>query len=383
MKRGFQCILLALLVAALSTMTGCWNYQELENRYVVSGIAFDKGKQGHRYRLSFEVLDLTGGNTQSAEIKTKLFESEGDTVADAVNRASKTSDKSLYFSDCKVLIFSKDIAKEGLTPALDWLNRDPRPRFTVQVFVSQENTAGELFQTESKSGGIISFQIANSMESFATGGKSLQMHLYDVDNILLGEGKDLVLPCLQKSRQGKNPPVEVYGTAVFRGDKYAGALDDRQTGAYLFLMDTVQSGMLLVGENPEDREIALRIRKSSLETKPEISGEKISMKIGVKLVCSFEEENSYRQYLSDVGIKRVQNFAVSAIRKRIPDSIRQVQTDFDCDIYGFGRKIYQENPQEWKKLKPVWRERFRTLTVEISPDVSISDTEFTYPKGQT
>jgi spore germination protein KC len=207
MKRAFQCVLLAALVASFAMLTGCWNYQELESRYVVSGIAVDRGKQGHRYLLTFEVLDLSGagnggaGDGAGGQMKGKLIRSEGDTIADAVDEASKISDKELYYSDCKIVVFSKEIAAEGLTPVLDWLNRDPKPRFTVQAFVSQEETAGELFETGGQSGGVISTQISDSMEAVSTGGKSRQMHLNDVDNILLGEGEDLTCPACERAER--------------------------------------------------------------------------------------------------------------------------------------------------------------------------------------
>ena len=385
MKRAFQCVLLAALVTSLVMLTGCWNYHELENRYVVSGIAVDRGKQGHRYLLTFEVLDLSGagnGGGAGGQMKGKLIQSEGDTIADAVDEASKISDKALYYSDCKVVVFSREIAAEGLTPVLDWLNRDPKPRFTVQTFVSQEETAGELFETGGQSGSVISTEIANSMEAASTGGKSLQVHLYDIDNILLGEGRDLALPCLRESGQ-QNPSVEVNGTAVFRGDKYAGFLDDDQTEDYLLLLNGMQNSVLLVGEKSEEKNLALLVRQSSIAISPEIDGGKISMKIKIKVECSFDEENSAKNYLSDLGVKRIESFANSTLRERVQQGVQQMQTEFGCDIFGFGRKIYQEKPKEWQKLKPSWRETFRTVSVKIEPDVSIVNAQFAQPKGHT
>lgn len=388
MKRAFQCVLLAALVASFAMLTGCWNYQELESRYVVSGIAVDRGKQGHRYLLTFEVLDLSGagnggaGGGAGGQMKGKLIRSEGDTIADAVDEASKISDKALYYSDCKIVVFSKEIAAEGLTPVLDWLNRDPKPRFTVQAFVSQEETAGELLEMGEQSGGMISTQISDSMEAVSTGGKSRQMHLNDVDNILLGEGEDLTLPCLRKSGK-KNPQVEVNGTAVFRGDQYAGFLNDDQTQNFLLLMNDLKKSVLLVGEKPEEKNIALIVRKSSVTLTPEISGGTIKMKVKMKMQCSFDEENSEKNYLLNLGAKRVEGLANSTLQERLREAVRQVQTEFGCDIFGFGRKIYQEDPKDWEKLKSSWREKFRTVSVEAEADASIVDTEFTQPKGST
>ncbi len=401
MKRAFQCVLLAALVASLTLLTGCWNYQELENRYVVSGLAIDKGREGHRYHLTFEVLDLFSGG--SGQLQGKVIESEGDTIADAVEDASKTCDKSLYYSDCKVIVFSREIAQEGLTPVMDWLNRDPKPRFTVQLFVSKENTAGEIFSEGGQSGGgqsggsqsgggqsgggqagngVISMQIASSMDMASSGGRGVLMHLYDADNVLLGEGKDLTLPCLKKSGQ-QYPPVEVNGAAVFRGDKYVGALDLEQTKNFQLLMNGLQNNILLVGEKPEDRNIALFVRKSSVSLDPEIKGEKIVMHIKIEMECSFDEENSEKNYLLALGVNKIEDMAAATLRENTETIVQQVQKEFACDIFGFGRRIYQEKPNEWEKLKPLWREKIRTVSVDVNPKVTIVDTEFAQPKGKT
>lgn len=397
MKRFVQCAVLAVLFGSLTLLTGCWNYKEVENHYIVSGMAVDEGTQGHRYHMTFEVLDIAGSG-QNGEMKGKLFESEGDTIADAVDNASKLGDKELYYSDCKVIVFSREIAEDGLTPVLDWLNRDPKPRITVQAFVSGEKTAGELFRAGSTSagggqqasqqsngqqqGGVISIEIANSMEAISTGGRSQQMHIYDVDNVLLGQGRDLALPLLKKSGK-QNNPVEVNGTAVFRGDRYVGEINDQLSQDYLLAMSSVENSVMVVGENPSERNLSLLIHKSSVSVDPEVSGSKISMKVKVKLQCSFDEENSERNYLLDLGVDKIENYADSTVKTRIARVVQQMQTQFGSDIFGFGRRIYQEKPNEWKKLKASWPQKFRTVSVDVEPEVTIINAEFAHPKGYT
>lgn len=429
MKRVVQCVILAALCSSLTLLTGCWNYRELENNYIVSGMAIDEGKQGHRYHVTFEVLDVADTG-QNAQMKGKLLESEGDTIADAVDNVTKLADKELFYSNCKVIIFSRQIAKDGMTPVLEWINRDPRPRITAQAFVSLENTAGELFlqggkggQTGQQSsgagsqtgqqgggsgsqasqqsggqeqgggsgsqqgggqeqGGVISMQIASSMESTSTGGESRLMHIYDVDNVLLGEGEDLALPCLKKSGK-KSVPVQVNGTAVFRGDRCVGFLDDELTQDYLFAMNNVENSVMVVGERPSDNNISLLIRKCSVSVDPEVNGGKILMRLKIKLQCSFEEENSQRNYLLDLGVKQIENFADNDLREHIGKVVRQMQTQFGCDIFGFGRRIYQEKPKEWSKLKASWPEKFRSVSVDVEPEVTIINTGLANPKGTT
>jgi spore germination protein KC len=403
MKRAVRWAAVVLAAASLATLTGCQNYQEVENQDIVVGMAIDKGQQGYRYHMTFEIVDAAAG--QSDQIKSKVLEADGNTISDAADNATKYADKNLFYSDCKIVIFSKDIAKEGLTQVLDWFNRDSKPRFTMHMYVSSEKTAGELLklgqgsqqggqqggaqgggqgggQGDGQKGsqsGIISMQIADAMESVSTGGKSKQLLLYDVNNILLGEGQDLTLPCLQNSNQ-QIQPVEIKGTAVFNGDKYAGYLDDDATQNFL-LFNKIKDSIYLVGENPSQRNIALEILRNEVTVNPEMKDGKISMKVKVKIECSFDEENTPQNFLLENGFKAVEEIANKTLKEDIGEIIKRVQRDFGCDIFGFGRRIYQENPKEWKKLKSTWHQKFRTVAVEIEPDVTIANAGFAKPKG--
>jgi spore germination protein KC len=138
---------------------------------------------------------------------------------------------------------------------------------------------------------------------------------------------------------------------------------------------------LLLGENPSERNIALLINRNKVSIDPEIQGDKISMKVKVKMQCSFDEENSSRNFLLENGIEKVEKLANKTVKEDVGGIIKQVQKEFGCDIFGFGRRIYQENPQQWKKLKPSWHQKFRTMFVEIEPNVSIVNTGFAKPKG--
>ena len=371
-------VLLAVIAASLTMLTGCWNYREIEGLNIVCGIAVDKGEQ-KRYHITFETLDLTNSSPEKS-MKGKVVEAEGDTISDAVKNASRTTDKELYFSDCKIAVFSREIAENGIDSVLDWFNRDPGPRFTAQMLYSEDKTAGEVLKAEEKTGKMISFQIADSLQSLVDTGKIFQAPLYQVDNILHGEGKDLAMPCIHTEKKGDEESVQISGSAVFRKDRYMGKLNADDTGNCVFLTGRLQNGVLLVGEKPDDRNISLLVRSSSADIKPQLKAGKLSVQICLKTKCMFDEENGKGDQLKRLGIDGIERFASNTLQARGEEAVRKVQEQLGCDIFGFGRKIYETDPKQWEKLKADWPAHFRSLSVAVSADVNIESNGFSYPK---
>lgn len=360
-------------------MTGCWDYREVESLFIVSGIAVDQGTQ-KKYRLTFEILDLSGGS-ENGGAKSMLLSAEGDTIADAVSHAVQTSKNDLYFSDCKLIVFSREIAENGLSPVLDWLNRDPGPRFTMLLFVSLQPTAGELLKQED-GGSPICYRISETMELASASGLSPSVALYQADNILLGEGKDLLLPCLQKSSQSVAPAApQISGCAVFRGDRCVSYLNDDQTQTDLLVTSSSTGGILLTGK--DDRSVSLKVLKSSTDIRPQLSGADPAMEVAVTAECAFDEENTEDNLFLQIGGEGIQQLAEQTIEKNVSEEIARIQTGCGCDIYGFGRTIYQQAPARWQELRPRWQELFRAMKVSVTADVSIINSGFASPKGHT
>lgn len=382
MKRFRRILCAALSAALLLGLTGCWNYREAESLYIISAAALDKGSGGHKYRLTFEVLDLAGQNGQSGGLPAKVLTAEGDTIADAVKAASENAENELYFNDCRIVIFSTALAEEGLTPLLDWINRDPEPGFTTQLYVSRERTAGELLGADVSGGVSVGYHVADCMEQAAPAGRCPLTALYQADKILLGEGKELLLPCLRIGAAGGTPRVELSGSAVFRGDRCAGFLTEDETAADLLVISAVSDGLLLTGEPGGAKNLSLVIQKSGPSLKPLLSGAQPAMSVALTAECVFDEENTPRNLLAERGADYVEKLAEDTLRSQSAAEIARVQRVFGCDIYGFGRKISQTDPALWAALKPRWSSVFRSMKVTVTAKVHINNSGFAFPKGR-
>jgi len=367
-------VCLVTLIFSMVFLTGCWNYREIDTMNIVSGLAIDKGEQGLKYHLTFEVLDLSSTPAQGAT-KTKQLESEGDTVFDAVRNIVKSSQKKLFFSDCKAIVISSDLAKEGLSPILDWFNRDAEPRITLDLIISKDKTAADILKSETSQDEIASYKISNMLDhdiSFL--GKDPEIELYQAYNLLGGKGVSLILPSIKTSILKSGNTLDLAGTAMFKKDKLIGFLDNDESKFLLFVKDKISGGILLANIDSSENNISLEIVNSQTKVTPVISNDKVTIKIDIKTKVAMGEDNTGGDKLTETAIQDIQKNAEKQLIAGVKGIIEKVEKEYDSDIFGFGTSVFQSNPGFWKKIEPDWDKIFSTLKCQISAQIKIENT---------
>jgi len=363
-----------LIIVAFSfilSLTGCWNYREISESSIVAGMAIDIGEKGYNYHLTLEIINVEGG--ESSKIKSVIIETDADTIFVGVRNFIAITSKKLFFGHCKVIILSEQIARNGLKEELDFIMRDAEPRIDIDVLLSKEDTAGEILKTKGSVNPIISYEIdtmlKNSSQSLV---KSTTTKAYELVNILETPGISLTLPCIMIRKEEDKGFVFLSGTAIFKRDKLCGFLDSYQTKTFNFIVNTVKGGALVVRMNDEKTaNLATEIFTSKTKIKPIIKGDSVSFRIDVKtevaiadVVTDFEASNSE-------GRQELKYIIENSIETEIKDLVAKVQKECGVDIFGFGRKLYENNPKLFNKYNGKWNENFKDIGVEVHADVSI------------
>lgn len=373
------CILLTALL--MLTLTGCWDYREIESMNIVSGVAIDQGEHGYKYHLTVQYVNLTGGSSSQSSPTPLLVDSDGNTIFDAVRNLVLQSENKFYWSDCKVEIISHQLAAEGILPLTDWFTKDQEPRITIDLLVSQEDTAGAILKQKEGATEISAFTIDQMVtDSPKYIGKSPSVDIYQAYNMIYGQGISLVLPAIKMELSGEEKKPEMAGTAVFKEDKLIGYIDDADSQFMLFAQDKAKGGILVTNAGSEDNPVSLEIKNSKTSLSHVISDGRPVMKIKVKMEAVLAEENYSGNAVSELGLAGLQKSAEATIEAGVSDVIGKVQSQFDSDIFGFGRNIYQKKPAYWEKISPDWDSLFPTLEYQVTAEVKISNTDAANPK---
>lgn len=109
-------------------LTGCWNYRELSDLSISTGISIDKEEDGYKVGMLISNAQKIQGNSKEGESQTIVIEAKGKTVMEAIKNIELKSPKEIYIRHLLVVVVSEEVAEEGLNKILDYLFREPQSR---------------------------------------------------------------------------------------------------------------------------------------------------------------------------------------------------------------------------------------------------------------
>lgn len=365
--------LIVIFCAAAALLAGCWNYREVESLTIVSAMAVDKGRDGYKYHLTFQYLYMSTGS--GGETHAELLESDGDTIFDAVRNAITQSRSTLFFCDCKTVILSREIAEEGISPVLDWFDRNVEARITTRLLVCTDNDAGEILKHRADQDEITGFTIARMITSSVNNlGKLPDVQLFELNTLLANEGVEPVLPSIALRVSDTDTLPELQGMAVFKRDRLLGFLDDIDSRYVLAASGQIFGGVILTDVDGQGGNIALDIEENSIDLSFSLVDGAPRMGLHVKTLTNLAEENTADSIVKKLGIEKVQEIAAQSEQQKIQSVIWKVQNQYDSDIFGFGDYVRRTNPAYWKEHGEQWDQIFADLPVDVEVQLEITDT---------
>lgn len=366
-------LFLILLIINATLFSGCWNYREINKLSIVAGMAIDKSETGN-FKITIEIIDLHESGRES-KIKSKLIETDGDTLFDAVRNAVKITAPRLYFGHMDIVIISQEIAREGIIEILDFLSRDAEPRLSIDLLVSKEKTAKEILSSQSITTEIRSYEIDEMLDMENALSKSSKVEVYQFINALPCEGISPVLPTVHITENAGVKTSELSGMAIFKGDKLLGFLDLEETKYFLFITDKIKGGLLVLKNIPEaiHVNISLEIFKNKTKVKPVYSNGKVSISIETKTQVTLGEQGTRENFTNESGRLMLEKDAEEMLRTNITKVIKKVQKDFDVDVFGFGSTVNTDMPTLWKEIRKDWNTIFKDLDVNVNTTIEIQN----------
>jgi len=367
-------ITLLTLVILINSIfaTGCWNYKEIDELAIVAGVAVDKGIN-NQFKVTVETIQISTG--KDTKMTSKMITMEGKTMMDAVRNIVSVSGKKLYWSHSKVIIISKEIASEGITKVVDWYNRDSETRPDVNMLISGEASAKEIFDGQSPTEDIKSFTLAYIIKNQVILSKAPNTTILQYSLVLHSKGISAVLPVVTLEQIGVKNTPQIMGTAIFKKDKLVGFLNGEATKDLIFIKNEIKGGILTEEAQSADKPIliSLEIFKNKTKVTPVVDGKDIEIKLNIDTTVAIDEIEGKVEFFDDEAQIKLEQNAANMLKERIEALIKKVQTEYDTDIFGFGTKLYEDKVQAWNNVGNNWDEVFKDLKVTVKTNVHIKN----------
>lgn len=300
-KRLMALAALAVIMLISLFQAGCWDRLEPDVLGIVTVVAFDLDAETGLFTVYAQVANPLGGGTQQdgdgggGQGKSSIWvvEATGHTVFEAIKNMELISTRRLQWANVEAVLFSERLAREGIRPVLDILHRERQIRLISRPFVVQGDLR-RLVEAEfplEQVGGTAASKLyftARGETSFTPEIDSLRVlfrhfSLPGIDAILpravvIAGGGD------EGEAAGRPNPVRIGGAAVFRGEKLAGFLDERETSGYLWLTGkTKRSTMVLPCPENEEEFLTVEAFDATAKLTPLISGDEVRFKASISV----------------------------------------------------------------------------------------------------
>lgn len=363
-------LLIFLIITISITFTGCWNYREISEMAIVTSLAIDKDFHSNKYIVSVEVIHVSHGE-RGGNINSKIFESQGNTLFEAVRDLINVLGRKAYWSHCKIVIISKRIAESDISPVLDWLFRDQELRRDMDILISKSPSAADVLKLTPALDDIIGLNINATLRNQRNNNRFSKAELGDVASNFAKEEKDILIPLVGSQKEVSDEAI-IEGSAILRREAIIGYLSGEDTFNALWLQGKVKAGTFVIKNLVKPNvDATIEIFKSKTKTKFISSNNKKQIIVNIHADVGLAELSDKVPFQQAKDQEKIREGIEKAIEERLTNTIKKVQTENKTDVFNFYDKARIYDKKYYKKVSSNWGEEFANIPVTVNADIYI------------
>lgn len=361
-------------------LSGCYDSIEIDQEVYALVIGVDKGVN-NMIRVTMQVPTYkdgsggignggggSGGGEETGEVEGTIVSTvEAPSLIEGINMLNSASYRRISLSQAKMLVFSEEYARGGVASYIEPLARYREVRELMRVVVCKG--LAEDFIKENRT--LIGQNIAKDIELAYLQAKS-SGYFRDVFftefyvALLTPYGQPTAIYAgINDFRQmaektGQEPPLqteldiepgliprkggskkEMFGTAVFDGDKMVGTLSQNETRFYLMGIGEFESGFFTMEDKNKPGDIIVlevqAVRKPRIKAGFENGVPVIDLRITLDIDMASIQSRIHYEKLDKIN--ELESYIEAYFVEGIKKTIEKTQQQWNTDIFHFGKKM--------------------------------------------
>lgn len=369
----------------------------MDNLAYVLVIGIDKGEDNNlEVSFQFSTASKTTESGSTEKTPTIMDSVTAPSLSTAINLMDSHMGKELNLSHCKVIIFSEELAQEGISEEIYTLINDTQLRPSANIVVSKCNAKFYMEQTSPELENLISkyYEIFTNSSKY-TGFKP-DATIGDFFNGLICKTCEPIailggISSEKPENQGNNHIQENYnvksnqtpiegengseniGIAAFKEDKLVGELCALETTTYLAIKNEVNRFLVSVPD-PDDVNSFLDIYlypngPPNIEIDTSTSSPYIKLK--TKFNGRIYSMSNNSQYLEPDILKDISETCNKYLESVFSDYLYKTSKEFNSDINGFGKYALGNffTTEDYDTYN--WNDNYRNAFFSVQVDTSV------------
>ena len=324
-------------------LTGCYNYRELNNLAIVKGASVDI--EDGQYVVTYIISNIS----KSQENMTTILEGKGSTISDAIAEMNLMSSKELYIGHMLIYVISEEVAKNGISNITDFFFRNPTSKKTFQIIISKNKKAKDILKVLSP---LDSFPTDSIVKNLTT---ESSLSSFFVNTTLLSFLKKVKDPGIEAIASGitiiKNSKsenlIKIEPLAIFKNDIFLKWENEEISNGISLLLN--QSSYSKITTNCEHGKVVFSMSNIKIKKSFKIKKE-IDFKIKLTGNTEISEMSCNYNTQKKEDLIFLENILINKLSDILNKTIDEIKTT-KIDSIGLGNYIYQNDYQNWLKIK--------------------------------
>ncbi len=381
-------IKLTVFIIIIFLLCGCYNYKEINEYAIVSGISIDKD-DNLKYKVGVQIMNAKKEEESQNSLIT-FYESSGNTIYEALEKIMMDSPKELYLGHNEVIVISEDLLKEeDPLNYLDFFMRDAKIEKDSLVMIAKDAKAYNVLKIITPLETIPSTNLKATLN--VADNYSGTLTLVTIDefiSMLINDGVEAVLPAVtitgsisdgqsmeNISESDPDAKLEFTTLGYFVKNKLKGYLSDDEATGYNFLVNTPKKTYINVLCD-ESNYATIRVSDSTSKKSIYFKNNKPYVSQTIKISADLIEYNCNADFIeNDQYISNLEKKSSIKIKKLITNLTNKLYKEEKSDILEYGSLFYKKKYKQMKELGYTKSNIINDLNFDFNVEVSIETTE--------
>ena len=380
---------LVLLIIPL-LLSGCYNYRELNDLAIVTGISIDYDKESETFKVIVQVINPIKEQdaTSSGEPSFINYESEGRSLQEAFRLVILDSPKQLYGSQVQALILSETVLDGHLPDVIDYFIRDPELRSEFKVIIARNQKSLEGITIQTLLNNLSSSNILDSLETQEKKeGIANVSTLNDITNMYLNPYLEMILPSMtvegsiskgeskdNLTTTNNNATTRISTTGIFKDNKFLGYLEELESKVLNLIRGDIKDTIITL--DIDDGYIVLEPNKIKSSSKANLKENKVE--ITIEGLAKINEVSGLVDLTSSKEIKKLQDKLNKYTEEVVNETFEKIREEYNTDVFKFRDLFYKTDHKYFKENCDNWYEDiFPNIEIQVTSKIEL------YEKGNT
>ena len=365
--------------------SGCWNYIELNEYSIVTGIAIDKSEDG--YKVSTLISNIPKGNNGtengSSNSDIVVYEGYGKSIAEALKDVGLISPKELYLNSFYTMVISEEVARDGINNVLDFFLKYSSSRNNFNIIIAKNCKAKDTLKIMTSITNYPSQSISDNIKSTSKlQGFVKSINFDELISIILKDGIDPSLSTItivgniedgftKENLESSEPKayIKLDNQAIFRGDKLIMFANYSESVGINMINNKINEMVFEVPHN--NGFVVIDTIKFHSSIKTSIENNKPVVNIFLNGDARIIETNGKINIEDNDVLSEIQKEANEMIKQYVISAIK-ISVNNKTDILGIGNKFNQNHPNYFKQVKNNWYETLKYVEFNIYSNLKIN-----------